>query len=262
MSSTAAAAAVMVNIETFNGVRVAQVSPTEAADNTKIEAAVRASPHFCDSEEHKWAQLKIVRSSGGDDDALVHIAWKFETQTEMVKRVFGPACVENVVCGDGDGHIILLALRNLRPDMDPQRLMCLNRLTHLQTLDLNHNKLTELPGPEWLSRCLNLKWLSLFNNKLTALPGPTWLSRCLELQTLYLSSNILTKLPGPDWLSQCSNLQWLHLSNNILTELPGPDWLSQCSKLQTLNLADNTFTPEYKTQIKSALVSAGRIVSV
>jgi hypothetical protein len=94
----------VVNVETFNGVRVAQVSQIDAQNNAKIETAVRASPHFCDSEEHKWAQLKIVRSGGGDDDALVHIAWKFETQTEMVKRVFGPACVGNVACGDGDGR--------------------------------------------------------------------------------------------------------------------------------------------------------------
>ena len=82
----------------------------------------------------------------------------------------------------------------------------------LNTLDLSHNELTEVPEGVGKARCLLV--LNLSHNKLEAIPSQL-LMNVTDLLTLDVSNNSLEALPPQ--LRRLTNLQTLVLSNNPLS---------------------------------------------
>ncbi|XP_067914040.1 protein phosphatase 1 regulatory subunit 7-like [Heterodontus francisci] len=127
----------------------------------------------------------------------------------------------------------LLKLRKLqRLRLDSNQLICLEArefsgLSQLTSLDISHNKLTDITAVNVLP-CL--EELLASHNRLC---GVIDLSRCNKLQELDLSNNKISEVRG---LSLLETLTCVDLSGNVLcsTESLG----SLCS-LQELNLADN-----------------------
>ncbi|MDJ0687379.1 MAG: COR domain-containing protein [Xenococcaceae cyanobacterium MO_188.B32] len=150
-------------------------------------------------------------------------------------------------------------------------------LTHLKSLNLSHNILSDLP--DFFANLPNLIFLYLSNNNLSKLP-PSF--TCLSnLSTLDLSENRLSSLPDffgdiislttldlrgnklsslPSSFRNLSNLTTLYLSYNKLSALPNslfalsnlnalylshnqifalPDYVDELSNLTTLYLRDN-----------------------
>lgn len=107
----------------------------------------------------------------------------------------------------------------------------IGQLTHLTTLHLADNNLTNLP--EWFCQLTNLTILNLGNNQLSNLPKK--FSQLSKLTAINLTNNNLTNLS--EVLCQLPHLITLVLSNNKLTTLP--EALSQLVNLDTLNLSTN-----------------------
>ena len=87
----------------------------------------------------------------------------------------------------------------------------IQRLTKLERLYLNGNKLTELPAE--ISDFRELRELSMSNNQLVGLP--TSIQRLIKLKRLYLSGNKLTELPAE--ISDLRELRELSVIRNPLT---------------------------------------------
>ena len=82
----------------------------------------------------------------------------------------------------------------------------------LNTLDLSHNNLTEVP--EGICRAKSLLVLNLAFNNLEMVPSQLFMS-CTDLLHLDLSTNALEQLPPQ--LRRLTNLQTLALNNNPLS---------------------------------------------
>ena len=87
----------------------------------------------------------------------------------------------------------------------------IQRLTKLEKLDLDGNKLTELPAE--ISDFRELRELSMSNNQLVGLP--TSIQRLTKLKKLYLNGNKLTELPAE--ISDFRELRELSVIRNPLT---------------------------------------------
>jgi len=92
---------------------------------------------------------------------------------------------------------------------------CLGRLSSLENLELDHNKLKELPPVE-LARLTNLEFLSLVGNELEVIPQSV--SSLQKLNELHLDKNKLKQLTCG--VIALTNLQVLSLENNNLSVLP------------------------------------------
>ncbi|KAM8946115.1 PH domain leucine-rich repeat-containing protein phosphatase 2 [Pelodytes ibericus] len=107
----------------------------------------------------------------------------------------------------------------------------------LDTLDVQHNLLSHLPGSLFLM-ALNLRFLNASANVLESFPsassGEDAISR---LQVLYLSNNRLTDQYIP-FLTPHSNLRVLHLAYNLLETFPASK-LHKLELLEELNLSGN-----------------------
>ena len=97
-----------------------------------------------------------------------------------------------------------LTARNISPDTFDSE--------ELNTLDLSHNELTEVPEGVGKARCLLV--LNLSHNKLEAIPSQL-LMNVTDLLTLDVSCNHLEALPPQ--LRRLTNLQTLVLSNKPLS---------------------------------------------
>lgn len=111
-------------------------------------------------------------------------------------------------------------------------------LTSLQSLMLNHNRLSALPTS--ISKCAALEFLNLSNNSITELSDE--LTDLTALQSLYLHKNALATLP--DALGNLARLEILEVKENRLVRVP--ESLGALERLQHLGLASNalTFLPE------------------
>jgi leucine-rich repeat protein SHOC2 len=97
----------------------------------------------------------------------------------------------------------------------------LQDLTHLQTLLLRHNQLTELPagvpGPQMTA----LRLLHVSSNLLTTLPDT--LAACPQLTHVYANGNQIRTLPSNLFVSTddtTSSLRHLNLTHNQIEQLP------------------------------------------
>jgi len=92
----------------------------------------------------------------------------------------------------------------------------------LQSVDLSHNNITELP-PELLSSLPNLLSLELKHNQLTSIAAPptaaSSMSPLHHLEFLDLSFNKLTDIAA-DFFADCASLTYINLAHNRLTLLP------------------------------------------
>ena len=86
----------------------------------------------------------------------------------------------------------------------------IQRLTKLERLDLDGNKLTELPTE--IGDLRELRWLWVSNNQLVGLP--TSIQRLTKLETLHLDGNKLTELPAE--IGDLRKLIWLIVDRNPL----------------------------------------------
>ena len=87
----------------------------------------------------------------------------------------------------------------------------IHRLTKLESLFLDGNKLTELPAE--IGDLRELRVLSVSNNQLVGLP--TSIQRLTTLLELDLDGNKLTELPAE--IGDLRELRWLHVERNPLT---------------------------------------------
>ena len=94
----------------------------------------------------------------------------------------------------------------------------LGNLTHLTSLHLSDNQLTNLP--ESFGNLTNLTQLYLEGNQLISLPE--FLGNLTNLTTLHLEENKLTSLP--ENLGNLTNLTELWLDGNLLTDLLDPSF--------------------------------------
>ena len=86
----------------------------------------------------------------------------------------------------------------------------LQRLNKLEVLNLDRNKLRELPAG--IGDLIELRNLSVSNNQLVDLP--TSMQKLGELEKLNLCNNKLTELPAG--IGDLKELSWLYVSGNPL----------------------------------------------
>tara|TARA_Y100001934_G_scaffold185427_1_gene218952 strand:- start:1208 stop:1960 length:753 start_codon:yes stop_codon:yes gene_type:complete len=106
----------------------------------------------------------------------------------------------------------------------------LEKLTHIKSLDLSGNQLTNVNG---LEKFTQLRRLSLNGNQLTDVKG---LEKLTQLEDLKLDGNQLTDVKGLENLDQ---LHFLSLNGNQLTDVKG---LEKLTKLKVLSLRRNQLT--------------------
>jgi Leucine-rich repeat (LRR) protein len=104
-------------------------------------------------------------------------------------------------------------------------------MTHLKSLILDRNRISELP--EMISRCAALETLSAAHNIIKFLPVA--FTSLKSLQLLDLHCNSLERLP--DSMSRLDDLRDLILDDNKITALP--DGLGNLTDLQTLQVNKN-----------------------
>ncbi|KAG0330058.1 hypothetical protein BGZ99_008781 [Dissophora globulifera] len=115
---------------------------------------------------------------------------------------------------------------------------CIQYMTALRELELNHNKIRFLPEDIGHPHS-HLRQLSASDNKLEAIPKS--IGQCSELRSLNLGRNHLTSLPTE--IADLKQLDTLDLSENLLCVIPGDvaDFLTKT----TLLLTGNPFTRGY-----------------
>ncbi|XP_072321920.1 PH domain leucine-rich repeat-containing protein phosphatase 2 [Eucyclogobius newberryi] len=107
----------------------------------------------------------------------------------------------------------------------------------LESLDLQHNKLSSLPESLFY-KALNLKYLNLSANALENIPSCSQSEESLStLQELYLTRNNLNENCGSVLVGH-QNLRVLHIAYNHLLSFP-PSKLSKLELLEELNLSGN-----------------------
>lgn len=108
------------------------------------------------------------------------------------------------------------------------------RLTQLETLDLEDNRLTEFPIV--VTQLVNLTRLDLDSNQITSIPPE--ITQLTQLETLRLEHNQLTEFPIV--ITQLENLSQLDLDDNQITSIP-PEIASMRS-LNHLGLSGNNIS--------------------
>ncbi|XP_028291812.1 PH domain leucine-rich repeat-containing protein phosphatase 2 isoform X2 [Gouania willdenowi] len=107
----------------------------------------------------------------------------------------------------------------------------------LEALDLQHNKLAELPE-SLFCKALNLKYLNVSANQLKSIPPSSQSEESLStLQELYLTGNHLNEDCGALLVGH-QNLRILHIAYNQLVSFPASK-LSKLEQLEELNLSGN-----------------------
>ncbi|XP_060796787.1 PH domain leucine-rich repeat-containing protein phosphatase 2 [Neoarius graeffei] len=107
----------------------------------------------------------------------------------------------------------------------------------LESLDLQHNRLTELPE-SFFSKALNLKYLNVSANMLETIPPSSQTEESLStLQELYLTRNNLTENCAALLVGH-QNLRVLHVAYNQLLSFPASK-LSKLELLEELNVSGN-----------------------
>ncbi|KAK2854047.1 hypothetical protein Q5P01_006708 [Channa striata] len=107
----------------------------------------------------------------------------------------------------------------------------------LEALDLQHNKLAELPDSLFY-KALNLKYLNVSANSLESIPPSSQSEESLStLQELYLTGNNLNENCGALLVGH-QNLRVLHIAYNQLLSFPASK-LSKLELLEELNLSGN-----------------------
>ena len=109
-------------------------------------------------------------------------------------------------------------------------LIGLETATNLQTLDLSHNAISDVPP---LASLVNLQTLDLSHNQVSDVPP---LASLVNLQTLDLSHNAISDVPP---LASLVNLQTLDLSYNAISDVTP---LAHLVNLQTLDLSHNAIS--------------------
>ncbi|CAF0920211.1 unnamed protein product [Brachionus calyciflorus] len=112
-----------------------------------------------------------------------------------------------------------------------------NEFVKLKTLDLNHNKISQLRAYSFLN-LNNLKHLILSFNKLERLESNAFES-LLNLEQLDLSNNKISFIASDAFLG-LKNLKYLDLSGNRLAEIE-PIVFNRLSQLNELDLSCNNF---------------------
>ncbi|XP_052417358.1 PH domain leucine-rich repeat-containing protein phosphatase 2-like [Carassius gibelio] len=107
----------------------------------------------------------------------------------------------------------------------------------LETLDLQHNKLRQLPE-SFFYKALNLKYLNVSANALETIPPSSQSEESLStLQELYLTGNYLNESCAALLVGH-QNLRVLHMAYNQLQSFPASK-LSKLEVLEELNLSGN-----------------------
>lgn len=165
-----------------------------------------------------------------------------------------------------NGEIIGLELSHLNLKKIPD---CIQRLSHLEILNLVDNELREIP--EWIGELSTLKKLIAVNNKIKKIPES--IEKLESLEFLDLAVNELEQLPEsigslislkelliytnrikrlPESIGNFKSLKKIFASKNLLQGIP--ESIGNLTELQTLNLGNNP--------IKSLPTSISKITSL
>jgi uncharacterized protein YjbI with pentapeptide repeats len=172
-------------------------------------------------EKEALSALKVfIRTHSSKKDRI--LGWRGDWDTI--------ANWEGLTLKDGKVTGIDLSSKDLQGELP----RAISKLKHLETLVLNHNKLTRIPIE--LGELKHLKTLSIYHNKLQG-PIPKELGKLENLQSLNLSDNDLSGTIPPQ-LGKLSRLRRLDLSDNDLSGAI-PSQLGKLNNLRRLNLSDN-----------------------
>ncbi|MBC1294859.1 leucine-rich repeat domain-containing protein, partial [Nostoc sp. UCD122] len=108
------------------------------------------------------------------------------------------------------------------------------KLTNLTQLDLNGNRITQIP--EVIAKLTNLTQLHLSSNKITQIPEV--IAKLTNLTQLHLDGNRITQIP--EVIAKLTNLTQLHLDGNRITQIP--EVIAKLTNLTQLHLDGNRIT--------------------
>lgn len=105
--------------------------------------------------------------------------------------------------------------------LEPQKMAAISKLTTLENLEMQNNKLTQLPE---LSQLTNLRFLGVAGNKLTDVSG---VKNMTGLTGLEVNSNQITDFEP---ISYLTNLERLHVGNNRSSDISSFKTLTKLKK--------------------------------
>lgn len=108
-----------------------------------------------------------------------------------------------------------------------------SKLTNLQNLSFNGNKLREIPSV--FKHLTKLKHLNMRGQLITAIPDGV-LDQLSALTVASFSQNKIKKMPSQGY-EKLASLKELYLFSTSITELP--DGLCMLPKIETLEISDN-----------------------
>jgi len=233
-------------------------APSKGREIVEMDAAAATWPEVqdiaasgdggIDKGRQKHALVVNQKNSVAPYDEFDRYIWKcgFLTRLELKlpAGVLAADSFQNGFPGQMTDLLELILKENALPALPPQLGLC----SRLRSMDVSHNKITELPGVEtWQKFAGCLENLDLAFNCLTSVES---LAPLCKLSTLKLDGNKLSSLEGVSW-SELKQLTSLTAVGNEIAVLP-PEVGLAGESLQHLDLSENKLValPEEVCELK------------
>ena len=147
-----------------------------------------------------------------------------------------------IIAQENGIEVVHLDLKREKLEIVPLEI---TQFTHLKTLILDKNSISEIPN--WFTNFTELEVLSICRNNLEEFP-PVILELS-NLRTLKLGDNLISEIPID--IDKLENLESLWLWSNIIRKYPAS--LSDLKKLKYLDLLYNDMTYEEQVWLRELL---------
>ena len=147
-----------------------------------------------------------------------------------------------IIAQENGIEVVHLDLKREKLEIVPMEIA---QFTHLKTLILDKNSISEIPN--WFTNFTELEVLSICRNNLEEFP-PVILELS-NLRTLKLGDNLISEIPID--IDKLENLESLWLWSNIIRKYPAS--LSDLKKLKYLDLLYNDMTYEEQVWLRELL---------
>ena len=147
-----------------------------------------------------------------------------------------------IIAQENGIEVVHLDLKRKKLEIVPMEIA---QFTHLKTLILDKNNISEIPN--WFTNFTELEVLSICRNNLEEFP-PVILELS-NLRTLKLGDNLISEIPID--IDKLENLESLWLWSNIIRKYPAS--LSDLKKLKYLDLLYNDMTYEEQVWLRELL---------